>query len=148
VRIFFIFWTSKIRVRPTGVVSSISPPRCRISFGRRRYAAASCHTSFSLRQDELAVFASFFDNASSRRLPSRIEIEALNKHHCHRSTSSDCPTPTLYYYKKIISTLITFSTTKSRFYFTSSLPRSPRHQNSTHRCRSQSPLSHVHRPST
>jgi hypothetical protein len=43
---FFIFWPSKIYVSPTGVVSSLSLPRCRLSSGRRCHAAAPSHASF------------------------------------------------------------------------------------------------------
>jgi hypothetical protein len=107
VRIFFIFRPNKIRVSSTGVISSLSPPQCRLSFDRRRHAAALCHASFSLNQDELAASASFSGNTLSCRLLSRAEIEALNSQHCRRLPSPDRPTLTLYCYKKIISTLTT-----------------------------------------
>jgi hypothetical protein len=57
--IFFIFRPSKIRVCPTGVVSSLFPPWCRLSFGQRRHTVTSCHTSFLLSQDELCLVASY-----------------------------------------------------------------------------------------
>jgi hypothetical protein len=67
---FLHFWPSKVRVSPTSVVSSLSPPEYRISSDRRHHAAALCHTSFPLSQDELAASALSFSNASSCRLPS------------------------------------------------------------------------------
>jgi hypothetical protein len=36
--IFFIFWPSKIRISPTDIVSSLFPPRCRLSSGQRCHA--------------------------------------------------------------------------------------------------------------
>jgi hypothetical protein len=98
--IFFIFRPSKIRVSPTGVASSISPPRCRLSSGQHRHAAAPCHTFFPLSQDELTVFASSFGNALYRRLPSRAETEVLNSHHRCRLLSPDRLTLTLHCYRK------------------------------------------------
>jgi hypothetical protein len=70
VSIFIIFRFSKIRVSSTDIVSSTSPTRCRLFSGRCRHAVALCHTFFSWSQDELVAFASSFNNASSRRLPS------------------------------------------------------------------------------
>jgi hypothetical protein len=147
--IFFIFWPSKIRISPTSVVvSSFFPPRCRLSFDRCRHAAALCHTSFSWSQDDLAGSASSSDNASSYRPPSRAETEALNPHNPRRPPSPDRLTPILHCYKKVISILITLSTTKSCLYFASSLAREPHHQSFTHRYCFLSPLSHTHYPST
>jgi hypothetical protein len=146
--IFFIFRSSKIRVSPTSVVSSLSPPRCRLSSDRRRHTVAPCHTSFPLSQDELATSTSSFGNALSCRLPSLVETEALNHHHCHRLSSPDLPTLTLHWYKNIISTLATLHITQLHLHFTSFLARAPRHQSSTHRRCSLLPLSHTHRPST
>jgi hypothetical protein len=145
--IFFIFWPCKIRVSPSGVVSSLSPPRCRLSFSRCCHAAAPCHASFSLSQDELSATASSSGNALSHRLPSRVKTEALNLHHCHRLPSPDRPIPTLHCYKKIISTLTTLPTTQPRLYFASSQAIAPRHRNSTRHCCSLSPMSYVHCPS-
>jgi hypothetical protein len=134
--IFIIFWHSKIHVSPTSVVSSISPPRCRLSSSRCRHAVTSCHTSFPLSQDELAASASSYSNTLSRRLPSRVETEAFNLHHHRTLPFLDHPTLTLDYYKKIISTLVTLSTTQPRRHFVSSLARTPRHRSFTHRRRS------------
>jgi hypothetical protein len=117
--IFFIFRSNKIRVSPTIIVSSLSPPRCCLSSDQHRYAATSCHTSFSLSKNELTASALSFGNALSRRFPSRYETEALNLYYHHRLLSSDCLTPTLYWYKKIILTLITLSTTQPCHHFTS-----------------------------
>jgi hypothetical protein len=74
---FFIFWPSKICVSPTGVVSSIFPFQCRLSSGQRRLTTAPYHASFPWSQDELTASASYSGNASSHRLPSRAETEAL-----------------------------------------------------------------------
>jgi hypothetical protein len=104
--IFFIFWSSKIRVTPIDVVSSLSPPQCRLFSSWRFHATAPCHTSFSLSQDELAASASSSANALSRRLRSQAEIETLNSYHRGRLPSLDRPITTLHCYKKIISTLI------------------------------------------
>jgi hypothetical protein len=145
--IFFIFWPGKIHVNPTGIVSSLSPPRCRLSSVRHHHTTALCHASFAFRQDELAASTSTYDSALSRRLPSWVKTEALNQHHRRRLSSPDHQTPTLHCYKNIISTLVTPSTTQSRLHFTSSLARAPRHRSSTHCHHSLSPLSHAHHPS-
>jgi hypothetical protein len=92
---------------PTGVVSSLSPLRCRLSSCRCRHVAASCHTSFPWSQDKLVASASSYGNTLSYCLPSRTEIEALNLHHRRGPPSSDRSTPTLHCYKKVISTLPT-----------------------------------------
>jgi hypothetical protein len=131
----------------TGVVYSLSAPRYRLSSGRCRHAAASCHASFPLSQDELTVSASSSGNALSRCLPSRGETEELNLHHRRRLPSPDRPTSTLHCYKKIISTLATLPTTQLCLYFISSLARAPSHRSSPHHCRSFSPMSHAHRHS-
>jgi hypothetical protein len=110
--IFFIFWSSKIHVRPTDIVSSFSPYQCRLSSGRRR------HTFFSLRQYELVTFASSSGNILSRRLHSWTETKVLNPHHRRRLSSLDHPTFTLHCYKKIISILTTLFITQPRLYFT------------------------------
>jgi hypothetical protein len=144
---FLHFRPSKIHVRPTGIVSSLSPPRCHLSSGRRRHASAPCHASFPLSQDDLVASVSSSGNALSHRLPSQTETEALNPHHRRRLLSLDRPTPTLHCYKKIISVLATFPTTQPHLYFASSLAKAPRYQSSTYRRRSLSPLSHVHHPS-
>jgi hypothetical protein len=58
-------------------------------------------------------------------------------------------TVTLHCYKKIISILVTLTITQPRLYFSSSLPRAPRHQSSTRYRRSLSSSSfHTYRPST
>jgi hypothetical protein len=137
-----------IRVNPTSIVSFLFPPWCCLSSCRRHHAATSCHASFSWSQDKLAASASSSGNTSSRRFPSRAKIEALNLHHRHRPPSPYCLTPTIHYYKKIISTLVTLPTTQPHLHFSSSLARAPRHRSSTRSYRSLSPLSHVHHPST
>jgi hypothetical protein len=147
VLIFFIFWPSKIRINPTGIVSSLSPPWCRLSSGRCCYTAAPCHASFPWSQDELTASTLSSGNALSYRLTSRAESEALNLDHRCRPPSLDHPTTTLYCYKKVISTLVTLLTTQLRLHFTSSLAGAPHHRSSTrHRC-SLSLSSHAHRPS-
>jgi hypothetical protein len=127
----------------------LSPPFflhwCRLSFGRHCHAVAPYHASFPLSQDKLAGSTSSFDNVSSIRLPSRVETGALNPHHHSKSPSPDRLTPTLHYYKKIISILLTLTTTQSRLYFVSSLARAPRHWSFTHR-HSLSPLFHTYHP--
>jgi hypothetical protein len=141
--IFFIFWSSKICVSPTSDVSSLSPPRCHLSSGRCRHTTMPCHAFFPLSQDELAANASSFSDALSC-LPSQAKTKALNLHHRRRLPSPDRPTHTLYYYKKIILTLITIFTTQPRLHFASSLARAPCHRRSTCHCHSLSPLSHAH----
>jgi hypothetical protein len=100
-----------------------------------------------LSQDEFTPFASSYGNASSYHLPSRAKIESLNLHHRYWPPSLDSSTPTLHYYKKVISTLVTLPTTQSRLHFASTLARAPHHRSSTHRHRSFSPSSHMHHPS-
>jgi hypothetical protein len=95
----------------------------------------SCNASFSWSQDEFTASALSFDNTSSHRLTSRAETETLNPHHHHRPLSLNRSTPTLYYYKKVISTLITLLITQLRLYFTSSLDRASCHRTSTRRRR-------------
>jgi hypothetical protein len=125
----------------------LSPPRCHLSSGRCRHTTALCHASFPLSHDKFAASASSFGNTLSHRLSFRAETEALNPHHRCRLSSSDCPTPILQCYKKIISTLATLPTTEPRLHLASSLARAPRHQCSTHHHHSLSPQSHAHRPS-
>jgi hypothetical protein len=145
---FLHFLSSRICISPTVVVSSISPPRCHLSSGRRRHAPVPCHASFPSSQDELDISNSSFGNVSSCRLTSQAETEALNPYHHHRLPSSNRPTSTIHCYKKIISTLITLLTTQSCLQFTSFLTRAPHHRSITHHRCSLSPLSHAHRPST
>jgi hypothetical protein len=128
---FFHFRPSKIRVSPTGIVSSLSPRRGCIFFGRCCHTAAPCHTSFPWSQDELVASASSSGNASFHRLSSRVETEALNLHHHHRPASLDRLTFTLHYYKKVISTLATLSITQPCLHFASSLARAPHDRSST-----------------
>jgi hypothetical protein len=97
---FLYFLASKTRVSPTDIVSSLSPPRCRLSSGRCHHVATSCHASFSLSQDELAAFVLSSNNASSHRLPSRAETKALNLYHCCQPPFPNHPTSTLHCYKK------------------------------------------------
>jgi hypothetical protein len=146
--IFFIFSLSKIHVSSTGVVSSLSPLRCCLSTVRHLHAAASCHASFPLNQDELVASTSSSDNALSLRLFSRVETEAFNSHHHSRPPSLDRPTPILHCYKKIISTLNTLPITQSCLCFASFLARVSCHQSSTCCHCFLSLLSHVYRPST
>jgi hypothetical protein len=100
VLIFFIFWPNKIRISPTDVVSSLFPLRCRLSFDRRRHAAASCHASLPLSQDEITTSTSSFGNASSRPLPSQAEIETLNLHHRRRLPFQTSRLPTFTVIKR------------------------------------------------
>jgi hypothetical protein len=122
--------------------------RCRLSSDRRHHTVTPDHASFPLRQDELTASTSSSSNALSRCLPSRAKIEALNSHYHCRLPSSDRPTLTLHYYKKIILTLTTLPTTQPRLHFASSLVRAPRHQSSTHHHHFLSTSSHAHCPST
>jgi hypothetical protein len=146
-RIIFIFWSSKIYISSTDVVSSLSTPQCCLSSSQHRHATASCHASFLLRQDEFTASVSSFDNALSHRLPSQIETKALNSHHKYRLSSLDLLTPTLNCYKKIIDLNLSHSShhsTVSSFYLLSSQIKAPRHPSSTQRRRSLLLLSHVH----
>jgi hypothetical protein len=138
--IFFIFWSCKIRISPTSIASSLSPPRCCLSPDQRHHTVVSCQASFLLSQDELAVSSG---NALCRRLPSQAETEVLNSHHHRRLPSPNHQTLILHCYKKIISTLVTLPTTQSRLRFAPSLAGALCHRSSTRRCRSLSPLSHI-----
>jgi hypothetical protein len=146
--IFFIFQPSKIHISTTGIIFSLFPPRCCISFGRRRHAATSCYASFPLRQDELSTSVLSFDNALSHHLSSQAKNKALNPYHRHMLHSLDRLTTTIHCYKKIISTLVTLPITQPRLYFIFSLARAPRHQSSIRHHYSLSPLSHGDRSST
>jgi hypothetical protein len=145
--IFFIFWPRKIRISLTGIISTLFPPRCCLSSGRRYHTATSCHTSFLLSKDELAASASSFGNALSCCLISLAKTEVLNLHHRRRLPSPDRPTITLHCYKKIISTLVTLPTTQPCLHFASSLASASCHRSSICHCRFLSPLSHGYCPS-
>jgi hypothetical protein len=138
-RVNFLYFS----VQSTGITSSLSPPRCRLSSDRCHYITVSCHASIPLSQDEFATYASSSDNALFHRLPHQAETEALNPHHRRRLSSSDHPTLTLHCYKKIISTLSTLSTSQLHLYFASSLARAACHRSSTRRCHFLSPPSHA-----
>jgi hypothetical protein len=104
---FTQFWPSKICVSPTDVISSLFIPQCHLSFGWCCHAIVLCHT--------------FFHKAKTSLLPplhhlATLHLKALNLHHYHRPPSLDHLTHILYYYKNIISILITFLTTLSLFY--------------------------------
>jgi hypothetical protein len=144
---FLYFLIRKIHISLTDVVSSISPPWCHFSSDRHRHTATPCHTSFPLSQDELTASTLSSNNALSHRLPLRAETKTLNLQHRLRLLSSIRPTHILHCYKNTISTLVTLSITQLRFHFTSFSARAPRHQSSTCRRHSLSPLSHAHRPS-
>jgi hypothetical protein len=144
---FFNFWHSKIHVSSVGVISSLSPPRWRLSSGRRRHTANPYHASFALSQDELDASVLSSDNALSHRLPSQVEIESLNLYHCIMPSYPNCLTPILHCYKMIISILTTLPITQPRLHFVSSLATTPHHRSSICRCHSLSLLSQVHHPS-
>jgi hypothetical protein len=146
--IFFIFWSSKILINPTRGISSLSPPRCRLTSDWHHHVIMPCHASFPWSYDELAASASYCGNASSCFLPSRAETKELNLHHRCWPPSLDHLTPTLHFYKKVISILVTLPTTKPHLHFASSTARAPRYQSSTCRHHSLSLLSHSYHPST
>jgi hypothetical protein len=108
---------------------------------------APCHASFPCNQDELTVFASSSVNDLSHHLSSQVETEALNLHHRRRPHSSESSTPTLHWYKHVISTFATLHITQLCLHFASSLASASRHRRSIHRRHSLSPPSHVHHPS-
>jgi hypothetical protein len=91
--IFFIFCPRKICISPTGIISSLSPPRCHLSSGRHHHAAAPCHASFPWSQDEVTASTSSSIKALSHRLLSRAETKILNLQHHRRIPSSDSPIP-------------------------------------------------------
>jgi hypothetical protein len=109
--------------------------------------AMPCHTSFPWSQDEIDASASSSRNASSGRLHSRAETEALNLHHHCWPPFLNCLTPTLHCYKNVISILATVPTTQPRLHFGSSLARAPCHRSYIYRCRSLSSSSHTNYPS-
>jgi hypothetical protein len=100
---FLYFWSSKIHVISTHIVSSLSLLWC-------RRAATACHISFPWSKDKLTICALSFGNALSYRPPSQAKIETLNPHHRRRPPSSDHLILTLYCYKKIILILVTLLT--------------------------------------
>jgi hypothetical protein len=141
-KFFLFFLPSKIRVSPTGVVSSLSLPRCLLSSGRYHHATAPYHDSFLWSQDELVASASSFNN-DSYRLLSQVKTEAFNQHHRRRPPSLNSSTLTMHYYKNVISILATLPTAQSRLHFVSFLTRAPHHWSSTHHRHSLSPSSHT-----
>jgi hypothetical protein len=100
------------------------------SMSSRRCA---CHDSFLWSQDELVSSASSSNNDLFCHLTSRVKTEALNLHHRHQPPSLDCSTPTLHFYKKIISTLVIIFITQPCLYFAFSLAKAPRYRSSTRR---------------
>jgi hypothetical protein len=138
--IFFIFWSSKICINLTGIVSTLFPPRCCLSSGRHCHAVVPCHACFPFSQDELIASASSSSNTLSGRIPSRATPPP-------QATLPRPLTPTLQCYKKIISNLTTLHTTQLHLHFASSLPRAPRHRSSTSRSCSLSPPPHTYYPS-
>jgi hypothetical protein len=108
-------------VRLARIVPSLSPLRCRLSSGRRRHVAASCHACFPLSQDELVASSSSFVNGSSYHLLSQVKTESLNPHRRRRPPSSYSSTLIIHGYKNVISTLLTLSITQSHLYCASSL---------------------------
>jgi hypothetical protein len=114
---FFIFQPSKIRVSPTGVISSLPLPGATSPLAD---VATPCHGPYPWSHDKLATFTSSSSNASYHCLPSRAEIEALNPHHRRLPPSPDSLTPTLHCCKKVISILITLPTIQPYLYFASS----------------------------
>jgi hypothetical protein len=141
--IYFIFQTSKIRVSPTDIVSSIFPPRCCFSSDRCHHADASCHLLLMEPRRVRCLRFIFWQcfvqsiSLSSRNWSIEFALSPL-------AILPRPPTHILHCYKNIISTLVTLSTTQSRLYFTSSLARAPHHRSSIHRHHSLSLLSHVH----
>jgi hypothetical protein len=145
--IFFIFWTSKIRVSLTDIVSSLSLPAATSPLAdvttSPHYITLSSHRAKTSLLHPLHLPTMLHLIVS----PSRAETEPLKLHYHHWPPSSDNPTPTIHCYKKIILILVTLPTTQVRLHFASSLARAPRHWSFTRRHRSLSLPSHVHRPS-
>jgi hypothetical protein len=83
---------------------------------------------------------------SATLCPAALSLESKLKHWIRGLPSSDRLTPTIHWYKKIISILVTLSTTQPCFYFTSSIVRAPRHRSSTRRHHSLSLLSYTYHP--
>jgi hypothetical protein len=144
--IFFIFRSSNIRDSPTCVISFVSPPQCRL-----RWPTSPCHRvvqHFLPMEPRQACCLRFIlrqrfilpPPLSSRNRS--IEFAPLSL-----ATLSDCLTPTLHCYKKVISTFVTLTITQPCLNFASSLARAPRHWSSTHRRHSLSPSSYTHFPS-
>jgi hypothetical protein len=77
------------------------------SFGSRGAVGGDivvlCHTFFPLSQDELAASASFFGNALSHHLPSRVKTKSLNPQHRHRLSSPDRLTHIHFFHHSITS---------------------------------------------
>jgi hypothetical protein len=131
------FWLNKIRVSPTGIVSSFFSvlPLIRLTLSHHR--VVSRFLSIELRWAH-CLRSSPPLSSWNRSIKSVLPLQA---------TLPDCPTSTLQCYKKIISTLITLSITQSYLHFTSFIARAPRHRISICQCYSLSLLSHTHRPS-
>jgi hypothetical protein len=100
---FFYFLAQSDSCQPNWCRLPHSPLWCHLSSDQCHHAAASCHDSFTLSQDELVASTSSSSNASSHHLPSRVETKVLNPHHRRRLHSLDRPTSILYCYKKILN---------------------------------------------
>jgi hypothetical protein len=102
---FFLYF-GPVRFTAAELTSSTSFPLPSVAYPPTD-VATPCHTFFSLNQDKLVNFASSSGNASSRRISFGLKIEILNLHYHNRPPSLNRSTPTLYYYKKIISSVAT-----------------------------------------
>jgi hypothetical protein len=142
---FLYFWPNKIHVSPTDVVSSLFPPRCRLSSDWRRYYTTPWHASFLLNQNKLVASASSSSNASTCHIPSQAKTEAMNPHHHSSPPSPDRPTHTLHYYH-LNRGHSPHHSIVPLFYL--SIARAPRHRSFTRYRHSFSPLSHAHHTST
>jgi hypothetical protein len=85
------------------VVSSLSPPRCRLCSSRRRQAVVSLRASFPW--SKMSLSPPLFDNASFWCIPSRVEIESLNLHHRRLPPSTEFPIKTILEFQKNPKTL-------------------------------------------
>jgi hypothetical protein len=81
---FLYFRPSKIHISSNDITSSLFPPWSRLSSDRCHHTTASCHTSFLLSQDELAVSASSFGNALSCCYNTLIVNDGVNQDHVKR----------------------------------------------------------------
>jgi hypothetical protein len=140
--IFFIFWSSKIRVSPTGVVIFLSSPRCHLSSNRCRHTMSH----FLLIESRQARRLRYtFHQRFVQSPPLLSQNQSIESAPLLSATLSGPSDYILHCYKNDISTLTTLPTTQSHLYFASFLARVPRHRSSTHRRHSFSPPSHDHR---
>jgi hypothetical protein len=145
--IFFIFWSSKIHISPTDVISSLSPPDT--TSPPADVATLLCRITLSFHWAKTSSLHPLHFSVMLYHVVSPLESKPM--HWIHTTTTGHTPQTAWLLLstaiKNIISILATLPTAQPRLHFASFLARSPRHRSSTRHHHSLSSLSHSHRPS-